>query len=229
MSEIPTIEHPSVMAQRALTEIATMYPDLIYGLGRNGNSAASERVTNKGHEQPLPISLHVSSALAEVHDFAHYLANRVRWEAGDGDVSDMPDDQVLVEVSRRFIGVFCPDQDKPSRDFAKDCRQLARRVHSAAYPTGVRVIDVPNRAHEDARRNEPMPCAEPGCVGHYQVRINPTGTWFTNVADPASWPPLTCTNDTRHVVTGVELARAMAFARSSGRTFWDELVRDRAA
>lgn len=227
-NHVATIEHPSVMAQRALTDIATTFPDLIYGLGRNGNSSMTERVTGS-RETPLPISLGVSEALGEIHDFARYLSSRVRWEAGDGDVSSMPDDQVMVEVSRRFIGVFCPDQDRPSRDFAKECRQIARRAHSAAYPSGVRVIDVPNRAHEDARRNEPMPCAEEGCGGHYQVKVNPDGKWFTNVADPLTWPPLTCEKDSRHIVTGVELSRAMAYARSTGRTFWDELVRDRAA
>lgn len=213
-------EHPAITAQRHLAEIATMYPDLVYGLGRNGNSN-SERVSGS-KERPLPIREAVSDALKAVHEFAMYLADRVYWESKEN-LTQLLDDDIIAETSRRFIGVFAPEDDTEARAFVKECRSLARRINAVAYPHGVRWIDVPNRADENARRREPMPCAEPGCDGHYRMRISPDGAWFTNVADPASWPPLTCSKEGLHIVTGVELARSLAWARMNGTTCGEEL------
>lgn len=222
-------EHAAVVAQRHLAAIATMFPDLIYGLGRNGNGQG-QRVTGS-KERPLPIRENVSEALGEVHEFAMYLADRVYWEVGEN-LSELMDDDILATVSRRLIGVFAPNDDAIGRDFAKECRRLAARVRAVAYPHGTRWIDVPNRADDKAERREPMPCVEmvsdPSgeqvpCPGHYRMRISPDGAWFMNVADPASWPPLTCKADERHVVTGVELARALAWARMNETTCGEEL------
>lgn len=213
-------EHAAIRAQRHLTEIATMFPDLIYGLGRNGNSAGERVSGSKG--RPLPIREEVSEALSAVHEFAAYLADRVWWECREN-LSELLDDDILVTVARRFIGVFAPNDDAEGRAFAAECKTLAARVRSVAYPHGVRWVDVPNRADERAARREPMPCVEPGCVGHYRMRISPDGAWFTNVADPQSWPPLTCSKESSHVVTGVELAKSLAWARMNGTTCGEEL------
>jgi len=226
MNEQRPDEHAAVTAQRHLSAIATMFPDLIYGLGRNGNSAA-ERVSGS-KERPLPIRESVSEALSDVHAFAMYLADRVHWETGEN-LSVLLDDDIFATVARRFIGVFAPQDDRAGQDFAKECATLARHVRSVAYPYGTRVINVPNRVDEGASRRDPMKCAEPECGGNYQMRIDPDGRWFMNIADPASWPPLTCKADNRHIVTGVELARATAWARMNGTTCHEELKEWRAA
>ncbi len=213
-------EHAAVTAQRHLAEIATMFPDLIYGLGRNGNSGGPKITGSK--ERPLPIRENVSEALRTVREFAGYLADRVYWEAGET-LTGLMDDDILTTVARRFIGVFAPEDDHDGREFAKECKRLAGHVRSVAYPHGARMVDVPNRADEHAQRREPMPCAEPECEGRYQMRIEPNGRWFVNIADPSSWPPLTCKADNRHVVTGVELARAIAWARMNNTTCQEEL------
>lgn len=213
-------EHPAVTAQRHLSELATMMPDLIYGLGRNGNSG-SEKVSGS-KERPLPIRENVSETLTAVHEFAMYLADRVYWDTREN-LSQLLDDDILATVARRFIGVFAPESNLEGRAFAMECKQLAGRVRSVAYPHGVRWVDVPNRADDQAQRRDPMPCAEPECTGHYRMRISPDGAWFTNVADPASWPPLTCSAKDTHIVTGVELARSLAWARMNGTSCGEEL------
>lgn len=222
----PKQEHPAITAQRHLTEIATMYPDLTYGLGRNGNSGGPKISGSK--ERPLPIRENVSETLREVHEFAMYLSDRAYWEAGEN-LHGLLDDDILVTVARRLIGVFVTNDDADGRDFVAQCKTLAKRVRSVAYPHGSRWVDVPNRADEHAKRRDPMVCAEVGCGGHYRMRIDPDGRWFVNIADPASWPPLTCKTDDRHVVTGVELARALAWARMNGTTCGEELRKWRAA
>lgn len=213
-------EHAAVKAQRHLASIATMFPDLIYGLGRNGNGQG-QRVSGS-KERPLPIRESVSEALGQVHEFAMYLADRAHFEAGEN-LSGLLDDDILATVARRLIGVFAPEDDAAGRDFARECASLAGHVKSVAYPHGTRTVDVPNRVDEHASRREPMPCAEPECPGHYQMRISPDGKWFMNLADPTSWPPLTCKADNRHIVTGVELARATAWARMNTTTCHEEL------
>jgi hypothetical protein len=226
MSERERDEHPAIKAQRHLAEIATMYPDLVYGLGRNGNSA-SERISGS-KERPLPIRTEVSDALTAVHEFAMYLADRVYWESHEN-LAQLLDDDIIAEVSRRFIGVFASNDDLEAREFVKECKGLAGRIRSVAYPHGARLIDVPNRVDDNASRRDPMQCVEPGCAGNYQMRIDPNGRWFVNVADPASWPPLTCKADNRHIVTGVELARSIAWAKMNGTTCSEELRAWRAA
>jgi len=220
---VPTatgLEHPAITAQRHLSEIATMFPDLIYGLGRNGNGAG-ERVSGS-KERPLPIREEVSEALRDLHSFAMYLSDRVYWEAGES-LGGLLDDDIMVTVARRFIGVFVHEDDQAGREFAKECARLARRARAVAYPHGARLVDVPNRVDEGASRRDPMKCAEPECQGNYQMLIDPNGRWFVNIADPSSWPPLTCKADNRHIVTGVELARATAWARMNATTCHEEL------
>lgn len=235
MSDRPKDEHAAITAQRYLADIATMFPDLIYGLGRNGNGQ-SERVSGS-KERPLPIRENVSEALTAVHEFAMHLADRVYWETKDHEnLAELLDDDILATVSRRYIGVFAANDDTEGRAFAKECRRLAGHVHSVAYPHGSRWVDVPNRAGEEAKRRDLMPCVEviegeepQRCPGHYRMRLDPNGRWFTSVANPETWPPLTCSKESAHIVTGVELARALAWARMNETTCGEELAKWRAA
>ena len=225
-------EHPAVIASRALLEIATTYPALVNSLARSSNPG-SARVSGNP-ETPLPYREAVSEMLSEVAHLAWYLSQRLIFET-DGknrvqqrDLPDLPDER-LAMIARQLIGHFTPDDSHDSQEFARDVERLAERVEAAAYPQGSRWVTVPNQAHEQAARRDPMPCAEVGCTGHYRMRFAAESRWGITVADPHTWPPLTCSADKSHIVTGVELARSVAWAKSNGTTHIEELRAWRAA
>lgn len=225
-------EHPAIRARRDLADLASLYPVLIRSLVRGGG-VGQGRVTGSP-ETPLPYRENVSAMLGEVRHLAHYLAQRLVFESDPKRpirASDLPDlpDELLALVSRDLIGHFAPDTGRESEEFARDIASLAKRAELAAYPVGSRWIDVPNRSHEGLARRDPMPCAEPGCAGRYRMRLAAESRWGITVADPHTWPPLTCSAEAAHIVTGVELERSIVWARANGTTHLDELRKWRAA
>ncbi|HEX9565118.1 MAG TPA: hypothetical protein VF981_14140 [Gemmatimonadaceae bacterium] len=225
--------HPSIRAREALLSIATLYPALIRRLVRDGSSSAAGRISGNP-ETPLPYRESASIMLGEVSHMASYLGQRLIFEStGSHKVTaaDLPDrpDERLALIGRDLIGHFAPDVDADSRAFALDCEDLAHRALVTAYPEGVTWLEVPNESGDNASRREPTPCAETGCTGRYRMRAGSGTKWLITVADPATWPPLTCSADACHVVTGNELSRAIAYAKSNGTTHWAELRRGRVA
>lgn len=225
-------DHPAIRAQRALAEIASLYPVLVRSLAR-ATGPGGGRVTGTP-ETPLPYRESVSTMLTEVQHMAHYLAQRLVFEADSRrpvTFADLPEtpDEMLAYVSRYVIGHFAPDAGRESEAFAIDVADLSRRVENAVYPEGARWVPVPNKADEHAQRRDPMPCAESGCEGHYRMRLAAESRWGITVADPHTWPPLVCSTERAHIVTGVELARAVTWAKANGTTHLDELRNWRAA
>lgn len=224
-------EHAAVLARRALLEIAITHSALARSLGR-ASSASTGRVTGTP-EPPLPFRESVSQMLGEIAHLGFYLTQRLVVESSGRKApvlaAHLPPalDERLVHIARHHIGHFVPADDFEGRAFAQDLEQLAQRAENAAYPSGSRDIDVPNRADEAALRRDLMPCAEPDCKGHYKMRVSVEPMWGITVVDPTTWPPLTCSTDRTHVVTGRELALAVQLARAKGTTHLDELRRGR--
>lgn len=221
-----TKEHPAITAQKHLTRIATIYPDLQKALGRGNTTNNNDKISGS-KTPPLPIRLNVSETITTTHQFAMHLADAIYLETGQQ--LQLMDADIFTETARNYIGVFAPHDDDEAHAFVKECRQLEARITSVTYPHGVKWIDVPNRVNKDAKRRDPMPCAEPECNGHYRMRISPDGDWYVNIADPATWPPLTCKKNETHIVTGIELSRATAYARMNNTTCIEELRKWRAA
>lgn len=219
-------QHPAIRARASLAELASLYPVLLRCLVRGG-SGSGERVSGNP-ETPLPYREDVSAMLGEIRHLAAYLAQRLVYESDPkrpirpDDLPDLPD-ELLALVSRDLIGHFAPDTDDESEAFARDMAALEKRAEAAAYPVGSRWVDVPNRADDNVRRRDQMPCAEPGCEGRYRMRLAVDARWGITVADPHTWPPLTCSKDRAHIVTGVELARSVTWAKANGTTHLDEL------
>ena len=208
-------EHPSIEAQKALSTIATLYPVLERSLPREITGSAG-RVTGNP-ETPLPYRESVSRMLKEIRDFTKNLKRELKIR------SPKPIDETLALIARKHVGHFVPDSNENSQDFTAIAVDLAKRAETTAYPTPPRWVDVPNRADEGASRRDPMPCAEHGCPGHYRMRLDRDSTWGITIVDPKTWPPLTCKNNETHIVTGIELARAVAWARMNRTTHLDEL------
>lgn len=225
-------EHPSVRASRALLEIVTLYPVLARCLVRD--SVASDGRVTGTPERPLPYREDVSAMLGEVRHLARFLVQALvldpdpKRRIAQGELPTATDEQIAT-VARHYAGRFAPDESADSLAFALDVENLAARAEAAAYPVGARWVTVPNRADEHASRRDPMPCAEPGCGGFYRMRLAAEARWGITVADPNTWPPLTCKADGTHIVTGVELARAVAWARANGTTHLHELQTWRAS
>lgn len=225
--------HPAIRAREAMLELATLYPTLITCLGRPSGSGLTGRTTGTP-ERPLPYIEPVSAMLGEISHFTWYLVQRLIFESDPRrpikatDLPEVPGER-LAAIARDLIGHFAPDEGRNSEAFAADVEQLALRANRTAYPSGARWVDVPNRSDNWAARRDTMGCAEPGCTGRYRMRLDTNSAWGITVADPNTWPPLTCSSDKAHIVTGVELAKAIELAKVNGTAHLDELMALRAA
>lgn len=186
--------HPSIVARNRLLEIADTWPALTARL-RPGSSADRSGVHVAPSSRP-PIDVHVSDVVAEVTEWAHFLAHVLM------DETDWrPDDTSMPALARGLaerVGHFTEHPDEQlALAFTDDAKRLAHLVRSTALPTGRRTVRVGLRCemHDTSPLGERVAC---------------TG-WYTLVLDPDKpgyIPDLVCTQDGQHRITPDEWQRA---------------------
>lgn len=195
--------HPAVLARNDLLAIAEAWPDLLDRLGREGSSAPDGMPKPVSRTPGLVINEHVSQCMADVREWATFLARVLIDETPDfaapGDTAD------LLRTLADRVGHFTEHPDDGMRlAFHDDLTTHLGKVLRVAYPDGYRTLDtrVPCEHHGDSAAGERVDCA-----GTYTVRPREDG----------SMPDLICDRDREHRVA------PNVWSRSGWRREHDEL------
>lgn len=188
-------EHAALETRRHMLAIADAWPDLEDRLGRDGGTVG-DKVT--GTKTPgLVINEYVSDVMGEVRAWVHFLAHVLLDELAEPWRPRSTDTAALLrEIANDRIGHFTEHPDDGLREaFTADAREMRRKVTGAAYPRGVRTINlgIPCDQHDTTDQGERVPCP-----GKYTTKLHPE----------ESIGNLVCSRDPQHWMTPLEWQRS---------------------
>ena len=169
-----TDPHNAIALRADLEWLADAWTDLLDRLGR-------DRPVNDGQPRPatrsvgLVINERISEVMGQVTAYAWDLANQLAMEStGFTMPRDRDTPMVLTAVAGR-VGHFTEHPDPAiSRGVPERAAQLRREVTHAAYPDGIRTVQLPayrcpERVMDDDGRHV-------ACLGHWTIRPMASGS-----------------------------------------------------
>ncbi len=186
-------QHSALTTQQHMRDIASMWPELVARLG--GSSGGDNAGVHTVPGSKMPIDAHMSDVMAEVSEWAaflaHVLIDETDWTPRSTDTAVL-----LYDISEWRIGHFTEHPDEHLRiAIEDDAKRLAKLVRNTVRPSGRRKIRLGTRCLDYGTSDLGERIV---CTGEYETILDPAET----IGD------LVCSKDPQHRMTPLEWQRA---------------------